>query len=208
MAGDTPTVLVVEDEPPLVEIYARWLETEYEVRTAGDGSDALDTLDEQVDVVLLDRLMPGMSGDEVLPHIRERAPDCKVAMVTAVKPDFDVLGMGFDDYITKPVERDQLLETVEQLLAREEFDEMTRELYALASKRSALHASKNEAELRNSEQYRELEADIEDLREELAEETVEIDDSEFVSMVRELDGESGDGGNGTGPDGESGGGGA
>jgi len=59
-------------------------------------------IDETVDVVLLDRMMPGMSGQEVLAAIRERGLDCRVAMVTAVDADFDVIEMGFDEYLGKP----------------------------------------------------------------------------------------------------------
>lgn len=204
MVGESTTVLVVEDEPPLVEIYARWLETEFEVRTAADGREALEELDEAVDVVLLDRLMPGMSGDEVLPEIRERAPDAKVAMVTAVKPGFDVLSMGFDDYLTKPVDRGELLDTVYRLLEREEYDELEQELYALVSKRSALESAKTEAELQHSEAYEQLLADIEALREDLDAAMADLGDTEFVSMVREMDDVGGDGGEADG--GSSGGG--
>ena len=188
--SDQPTVLVVEDEQALIELYVRWLEGEYDVRTAGGGEEALEQFEESVDVVLLDRLMPGMSGDEVLEAVRERSADCKVMMVTAVEPDFDVIRMGFDDYLTKPVERDTLFETIERLLSRSEYAELEQELYALVSKQAVLESSKPEEELAESEEFAELESRIADLRAELDDTLAGIESDEFVAMVRDLEDEA------------------
>ena len=188
--SDQPTVLVVEDEQALIELYVRWLEGEYDVRTAGGGEEALKQFEESVDVVLLDRLMPGMSGDEVLEALRERSTDCKVTMVTAVEPDFDVIRMGFDDYLTKPVERDTLFETIERLLSRSAYAELEQELYALVSKQAVLESSKPEEELTESEEFAELESRIAALRAELDDTLAEIESDEFVAMVRDLEAEA------------------
>ncbi|WP_255149640.1 response regulator transcription factor [Halorarius halobius] len=188
--GEQATVLVVEDEEALVEIYTHWLTEEYEVRTANGGEEALERLDGSVDVVLLDRLMPGMTGEEVLGRIRGRTSECRVAMVTAVEPDFDILEMGFDDYLTKPVGHEQLLETVEGLLERGTHAELERELYALASKRAALQSSKSPAELNDSEEFEELERRMGDIRKELETSMSSMDDGEFVAMVREIEDEA------------------
>jgi DNA-binding response OmpR family regulator len=186
---EPPTVLVVEDERALIELYVRWLEGDYDVRTAEGGQEALEKFDDEVDVVLLDRLMPGMSGDEVLAEIRERSDDCKVAMVTAVEPDFDVITMGFDDYLTKPVERDELKETIRRLLSRTSFAALEQELYALASKQAALRSSKPEEELRESEEFAELEDRIAELRTELDTALPDMGSDEFVAMVRDIEGD-------------------
>jgi DNA-binding response OmpR family regulator len=189
MGSEQPTVLVVEDEPPLVEIYARWLESEYRVRTADNGSEALEQVDEDVDVALLDRLMPGMSGDEVLAEVRDRAPDCRVAMVTAVEPDFDIITMGFDDYLTKPVEKETLLETVDRLLERSDYEGLEQELYAVVSKRSALQAAKSAEELSTSEDFAELERRIEELEAEIDATMGDMESGEFVAMTRDIEAE-------------------
>ena len=189
--GDTqPTVLVVEDERALVELYVRWLEDDYEVLTATGGEAALEQFSEAVDVVLLDRLMPGMSGDEVLDEIRAQGTNCKVTMVTAVEPDFDVISMGFDDYLTKPVEREELLETIDRLLSRAEFDDIEQELYALSSKQAALQASKPKEELEENDEFAELQARIDELRLELDTTLPEMNDDEFVAMVRDIEADS------------------
>lgn len=112
---DRGTVLLVDDAEDVVEMYALDLGDEYAVRRAYGGEEALAKVDESVDVVLLDRRMPNRSGDEVLEEIRERELGVRVAMVTAVDPDFDITAMDFDAYVTKPVSGETIRETVEKL---------------------------------------------------------------------------------------------
>lgn len=181
------TVLVVDDERDLADLYAAWLETEYEVRTAYGGEGALEVLDGAVDVALIDRLMPDKSGDEVLATIREEGYDCKVTMVTAVEPDFDILEMGFDDYVVKPVRREELLEVVGSLLRREEYDSQLQEYFALVSKRAALESEKTEHELEESEAYADLAERIDELRAELEETAAGMDDRDFEVVLRQLE---------------------
>jgi DNA-binding response OmpR family regulator len=114
-------------------------------------------------------------------------------MVTAVEPDFDVITMGFDDYLTKPVEREELLETIRRLLSRSQFDDIEQELYALSSKQAALRASKPKEELEESEEFGEMQARIEELRDDLNATMPEMNDDEFVAMVRDIEADSGDG---------------
>jgi len=187
MSQSDPVVLIVEDEPDVAETYELWLAEAYEVRTARDGDEGLELLDESVDIVLLDRMMPGLSGDEVLEHIREDDLGCRVAMVTAVEPDFDILEMGFDAYLSKPIKSDQLLETVENLLERSEYDSLLQEYYSLVEKQATLEASKSRAELADSEEYAQLKDDIANLRDELSETLGGIeDDEDFIATIRGL----------------------
>jgi DNA-binding response OmpR family regulator len=189
MAGtDEPVVLIVEDERDVAETYELWLEGSYEVRTARSGDEGLDRLDDAVDVVLLDRKMPGLSGDELLERIRDWALDCRVAMVTGVEPDFDILEMGFDTYLSKPVSQAQLNETVEALLTRSEYDGLLQEYYALVEKRATLEATKDEEALAENEEYRRLSAKIETLRGRLSETIGDAaDDEEFIATIRRVD---------------------
>ncbi|MFU1783778.1 response regulator transcription factor [Haloarcula japonica] len=104
-----PVVLVVEDETDIADSYELWLNNAYEVYRAETGEVALSRLDDlAVDVVLLDRMLPGISGDEVLDEIRKQGYRCRVAMVSAVQPGIDVVEMGFDGYITKPPDKEEL----------------------------------------------------------------------------------------------------
>ena len=67
-----------------------------------------------VDIVLLDRHMPGMSGDDVLSELVERGYYGRVVMVTAVDPGIEVLDMPFDDYLCKPVDREDVRAVIDQ----------------------------------------------------------------------------------------------
>jgi DNA-binding response OmpR family regulator len=180
------TVLVVDDEPDVADAYAAQLETEFTVSTAYSGQEALDGLDDSVDVVLLDRRMPGISGDEVLEHIRERGIDCRVAMVTAVDPDFDIIEMPFDDYVIKPVSREDLFETIDRLLTSSEYEKNLREYYAMTAKHATLMSNKPDSELANSAEFTELEDRMEELRSDLDETIAGFDDDDFVAAFREL----------------------
>jgi len=135
------TVLVVDDDADLAETYALWLRDYVDVHTAYDGTDALDVLAEyDVDVVLLDRRMPSMSGDALLAAMRDAGYDQRVAMITAVDPALDVVEMPFDDYLVKPVDHDDVLSTVELLLALADHADAFREYFSLESKLAALEA--------------------------------------------------------------------
>lgn len=160
-----PVVLVVEDEPDLADTYALWLEASYTVKTAYDGRSALDTLGDAVDVVVLDRRMPGLSGDEVLSAIRDRGLDCRVVMATAVKPDVDIVDMAFDAYLVKPIDKDELDDLVERLLARSQYDNRIQEYYALATKKAILDAEMSEQDRAASDESAQLETQLADLRE-------------------------------------------
>ena len=189
MTEDEPTVLIVEDDEDVAETFRRWIEDAYETHVALGGSEALELLEDlDIDVVLLDRLMPGMSGKEVLEEIKQRALSPRVAMVTAVEPDYDIIGMGFDEYITKPSSPEELRGTVERLLRRDERDKDRREYASLRAKQAALESSKSKKELDESEEYDELTDRIDEVTEELdtAEEDL-VDETEFLSSLREIE---------------------
>ncbi|WP_435345639.1 HalX domain-containing protein [Haloarchaeobius sp. HRN-SO-5] len=172
--ADPPSVLLVEDDPDLADLYATWLSDACTVTTASDGRRALEAMDDSLDVVLLDRRMPGLSGDEVLSTIRTRGLDARVAMVTAVEPDFDVVQMGFDDYLVEPVSEDDLRSTVDQLLLRSAYDEQIQGLFALASKKALLTSQQTEADVRSSETYARLEDQLHVMRAQLDETMAEL----------------------------------
>jgi DNA-binding response OmpR family regulator len=143
-APEEGTVLLVEDEVNLAESYASILEREYTVRIATSGSAGLAKADDEVNVVLLDRRMPGMSGDELLATLVEEGISAKVAMLTAVEPEASVVEMPFDDYITKPIEDAELLALVDVLLRRAAYDERSQEFFRLAAKKATLETAGKE----------------------------------------------------------------
>lgn len=180
-----PVVLAVDDDEEVLETYRLWLHDGFEVRTASDGETALETLDEEVDVVLLDRMMPGLSGREVLDRIEEREEDPGVVMLTALDPDFDVVEMPFDAYLTKPTTREELRDAVETLVDREAYSAKLRAYYSLVERRATLEANKTDAELDDHEGYRKLQERIDRLEAELGDD-LELDHDGFVVVAQEL----------------------
>ena len=187
--SDETTVLVVDDERDIADLYSAWLEESYAVRTAYGAGEALEKTDETVDVVLLDRQMPEMTGDEVLERVRERELDCRVVMVTAVDPDFDIVDMPFDDYLTKPVMLEELRDAVERMRTREDYDEKMQDFFALSAKKATLEAQKDPVELRNNEEYERLDQQVEELREEADDTVAEISETDdFEAIFQEFPG--------------------
>ncbi len=115
-------ILVVDDEPHIVELIAYHLEREgFTVATAADGPDALDKVgEERPDLVLLDVMLPGLDGFSVCQRIR-RQHDVPIILLTAKTAEDDrVFGLevGADDYITKPFGHRELLARVKAVLRR------------------------------------------------------------------------------------------
>lgn len=177
---DESTVLVVDDERAITDLHARWLMRDYEVRRAYSGQEALETVDESVDIVLLDRRMPDRSGRTVLAEIRDRDLDCRVAMVTAVEPDFDILELGFDAYVNKPVSAPgELRDIVASLDVRSTYDSRVQEFLSLAAKKATLETRKAPHELANSDEYADLGAKLSSLRTHLDDVAADLDDDDL-----------------------------
>jgi len=188
--GET-TVLVVDDEEGLADLYSIWLRDSYTVRTAYNGAEAVDELDDDVDVVLLDRQMPDRSGDEVLGTIRDRDLECRVAMVTAVEPELDIVGLGFDDYLRKPVDRDTLREAVVRLLRRSTYDDTVQEYFSVARKH-ALLADSEDPSVTESAEFAQLESRLDDLRGDLDDVVADFDSDDYEVLFRRLSDSSDD----------------
>ena len=191
MSGaDAEVVLVVDDEAEVAEVFAIWLEDDYETKVATSGREALDAIEDgDVDVVLLDRRMPDLSGDETLARMRERGFDGPVAMVTAVDPDFDIVDMEFDDYLVKPVSREELQETVERLGSIGSYDERTQDQFALARKLATLELEKSEAELESSEEYVALRSQFEEAQGALDDAFADMDERARTALFKDLQGD-------------------
>lgn len=177
-------ILVVDDEQDIADLYSMWLDAEHSTDVAYDGAQALDLVSESTDIIFLDRQMPGISGDEVLDRVDSREIDCRVVMVTAVDPDFDIVEMPFDDYLTKPVTREDLVETVDEMLSRESYDDQVQEYFAAASKKATLESEKNPAELEGSDEYAEINGRVAELAEQADQTANEVDD--FESLLQDL----------------------
>lgn len=124
-------ILLVEDERSLREPLAFLLEREgYLVTTAKDGPGALDAFDrDKPDLILLDLMLPGISGTEVCRRIRARS-SVPIIMLTAKDSEVDIvvgLELGADDYVTKPYSSRELLARMRAVLRRRGEDDLTTE---------------------------------------------------------------------------------
>ncbi|MCR5145112.1 MAG: response regulator transcription factor [Lachnospiraceae bacterium] len=116
------TILVVEDEKNIQLLTKAHLKNDYNVITADNGQEAIDIFySEHVDLIVADIMMPKMDGYEMVKVLREYQNDVPVIFLTA-KASFDDKREGFasgiDDYMTKPVNYDELLWRIEALLRR------------------------------------------------------------------------------------------
>ena len=121
------TVLVAEDEASIRDFIVINLQRSgYEVLEAGDGLEALHIYDErngEVDVALLDIMMPQMDGLELCKQLRARSPRLGIIMLTARTQEMDkVTGLlvGADDYVTKPFSPSELMARVDAIYRRVE----------------------------------------------------------------------------------------
>ena len=117
-------VLIVEDEDAIAEIERDYLELSgFDVTLASDGKEGLDiALKEDFDIIILDIMLPGMDGFDICKEIRKEK-DIPIIMVSAKKEDIDKirgLGIGADDYMTKPFSPSELVARVKAHLARYE----------------------------------------------------------------------------------------
>jgi len=119
-------IMVVDNEPDIVDLTRTVLELGgYQVVTAYSGEECLRLLEkENVDLVLLDIMMPGMSGWDVFNRINKKTPEVKVAFMSVLeisdKRKQVLLDEGLADYIMKPFDKETLLGRVDRILQEKE----------------------------------------------------------------------------------------
>jgi DNA-binding response OmpR family regulator len=118
-----PKVLIVDDEPNIVQLAKLYLERDnFQVTAVGDGLRALETIRErQPDLVVLDVMLPRLDGFEICRQLRAEDNQVPIIMVTARDEDIDkILGLelGADDYLTKPFNPRELVARVRAVLRR------------------------------------------------------------------------------------------
>lgn len=114
----TVTILLADDDDALRGSFRLWLTSDrpWEVREASNGSETLEKLDETVDVLVLDRRMPEISGPEVVERLDETSFDGKVVVCSAYEQDGDMDGEAVACYATKPIQREEFIDQLEEAL--------------------------------------------------------------------------------------------
>jgi CheY-like chemotaxis protein len=166
MHVNLPKVLLVDDEKEVADAYALRLEGVADVTIAYSGEEALSTVDPSSppDVVLLDRHMPGQSGDEVLEELRRRDLRTRVVMVTAIDPGLEILDLPFDDYLCKPVEREDVRAAVDQQCQVLAYT-LLGEYFRLESRRAVIEAELPPERLADHDEFGDLDRRTDALRE-------------------------------------------
>lgn len=147
VSSRTPRILIVEDEPSMVSGLRDNFEYEgYKVSTAYDGVEGLErALNEIPDLIILDVMMPKMSGLEVCKQLKAKRPSIPIIMLTARGQEVDkVVGLelGADDYVTKPFSIRELLARVKAVLRRAQVLPKEQERYSFGDVEVDLRACK------------------------------------------------------------------
>src|SRR5450432_1790050 len=132
---DAPTVLVGDDEPPIVDSLQKILEREsLRVLTAGSGGEALEIIRrEPVSVLLTDLMMPGMSGMDLLRASKSVAPETETVLMTAygtVENAVEAMKQGAYDFVTKPIKRAHLVRVIGKAIEKRSLVQENRSLRA------------------------------------------------------------------------------
>src|SRR5215475_8464530 len=134
-SSNAPTVLVVDDEPAIVDSLHKILEREsLRVLTAGSGGEALEIIRrEPVSVLITDLVMPGMSGIDLLRASRSLSPETETVLMTAygtVENAVEAMKQGAYDFVTKPLKRAQIVRVVGKALEKRSLVQENRSLRA------------------------------------------------------------------------------
>jgi len=144
MAAGSPRILVVDDEPGIVESLCEALKrTGYQVQTAFNGQQALDAVDQACpDLIVMDVMMPGMDGLQALEILRGKAAtrNTPIILLTALGTDMDIIAgvrAGATMYLTKPVENSRIVSLISAILGGRQAlgCESAEDLRSAASKR-------------------------------------------------------------------------
>ena len=135
----SPRILIVDDEVEITEILADLLSEDYDCKRAGSAEEALTRLQEtEFQLVISDITMPGMSGLDMIPHIKELSPDTVVVMISGMQTVESAIGalrLGAFDYLMKPFDLRQVeavvkraLEHYELVVAKQRYENHLEEL--------------------------------------------------------------------------------
>lgn len=164
VAERKPVVLIIEDNEQQAEMYSRWLGPGYETRIASRTNQVFENISDDVDVVLLDRMLSDSTAEELL-QASNQISEKQVIIITGVEPGPDLIDLDIEHYLIKPVSKQDLLRSVKTVIKASQKTEKVRELMSLMSKKDILDRSSHS--LRGSEEYSDLVDRIRRLKQEV-----------------------------------------
>lgn len=183
-AQEPSHIRIIEDEKPTSDPYTEWLHDRYIVSEVNSSEGALAQLDDSTDIVIFDCDFTEWTGTALLQETYNSGYDGGVVVLTETEPSIDIRGLAIDEYLVKPVSRDELINTVEQLRQVESYDALIEEYYLLVSKLTALHTTNSETELSDDERYTDLRKRIATLEADLDNITKELTEAEYHAAFR------------------------
>lgn len=169
-------ILVVEDNEDVAIAYANCLKEEgFNVNVVHTGEGCLDIVDENTDLILLDRRLKHWTGGELLDELGVNGYDNPVVLVTGLKPDIEILQRSFDAYVEKPVTKEFLTEIIHTIEERKEYNETIREWVQIQSKISLLEEVMSEKRQKESAFLKELYKYAEQLEKEITHKSSELE---------------------------------
>ena len=156
-------VLIVDDEEINLQLMEAYLSGEYEIITAQSGTEALNKIiKDKPDIVLLDIMMPQISGYEVCKSIKENdatrfIPVVMCTSLSGSEAKVKAIEIGADDFLTKPINRHELFARIKSLLKKKQYqDELVHDKEIIEKQNKALRQEHNELEQKVHERTEEL----------------------------------------------------
>jgi DNA-binding HxlR family transcriptional regulator/DNA-binding response OmpR family regulator len=156
------SVLIIENERMVTGVLADYFPDSYDVRSVQTGEEAIEEYTDDTDLLIVDRRLEGISGDEVAAQIKAEHERQLVLCVSGVEPDNGICELRYDDYMHKPIEEDEMKARVELLLSRAELEATERTYLSLRSKQIALTAAHGKSATKMAG-YQDCTTQIEDL---------------------------------------------
>jgi len=131
-------VVIIEDESMVAELYMNYLSEDYDARYYTSAEEALSSITNEETISILDRRLPSISGDEVAETLKRKIDTCLILVVSGVEPSESIVGLPIDDYLQKPVQRDDIRMRLNNLEFRLGLPPEERHYLAVQSKQRAL----------------------------------------------------------------------
>ena len=153
------------------------------VTTASDGEDALAVADADVDAMLIPRHCPNFSGDELVSKLRDRGVKAPAAVVLPEGTDADVLELGFDDCVHRPLTERKVETVLRRLIKRQTYNRLLRRYYRLVMCRTNPVIREDES---SAEARARIEAELQDVQDQLTAIESEMAADEYEDLFRDL----------------------